>query len=74
MLVQPISLTAGAIFVFEGRLNRAWVDWLEKLPRLLAMVVGRLEESEKLPKLLIVRFGSSVLCQRVFLSSIGLGD
>ena len=72
-LAQSISLIAGVISVFEGRLNRVWVDWLEKPPRLLTMLVGRLEESGKLPTLLIVRLGSSVLCQQVRLSNVGLG-
>ena len=72
MMVLSLPLIAGAS-VFERRLNRGWVDWLEKPPRLLTMLVGRLEDSEKLPTLLLVRSRSSVLSHQVRLSSTGLG-
>ena len=54
------QLLAGDIPELEGGLNGTRVDWFEKLPRLLTMLIGRLEDFWKLPTLLTGRVEGSV--------------
>ena len=65
MLAPSNQLLVGDISALEGGLNGTLVDWFEKLPRLLAMLIGRLEDSEKLPTLLTGCVEGSMLRQQV---------
>ena len=64
MLAPSNQLLVGDISALEGGLNGTRVGWFEKLPRLLTMLIGRLEDSEKLPTLLTTRVGGSMLRQQ----------
>lgn len=44
MLAPSNQLLVGNIPALEGGLNGTRVDWFEKLPRLLTMLIGRLED------------------------------
>lgn len=66
------QLLVGHIPALEGGLNCTRVDWFEKLPRLLTMLIGRLEDFWKLPTLLTGRVEGSMLRQQVHLPSIEL--